>query len=323
MPEPRTLAAAIGEPSSVGPDTSATERFGETGMLEAIRTREELFRQLTEALPVGVLHFDVAGRVLFTNPLLLEILGVEHLEEISGIRRLVPQSLVGELDEAVEVVVGRGETKDLELQIDLTDIGRSRFCQMKMRPLRASSGAVTGVIACIFDVTESVRLRDELQERANFDDLTACHNRASTLRHLARFLATGDVGVLFIDLDDFKPVNDTYGHSVGDELLACAAERLRANVRREDIVGRLGGDEFVILYPGLSDPEQLADLRERLRGVFDGPVMVGSRTISLKASFGSAFGATGANPDDVLASADAAMYSFKKRSESRVGANNS
>lgn len=300
-------------PSSAESSTGPVETGSvDLSMLEAIRTREELFRELTEALPVGVLHFDACESVVFTNPRLLEIVGLTRLETVSQLRELVSLARLDEFEVAVRAVLHHGEPHDLELQLDLREIDRVRVCQMNLRPLRNSTGSVNGVIACLFDVTESVRLRDELQERVNVDDLTGCDNRASTLRHLARFLANGDVGVLFIDLDEFKPVNDTYGHNVGDEFLSMAASRLRANVRREDIVGRIGGDEFVVLYPGLADSDQLSELLVRLRVAFQGPVEVGGVKLQMKASFGSAFGETGSRPEEVLARADAAMYSVKR-----------
>jgi diguanylate cyclase (GGDEF)-like protein/PAS domain S-box-containing protein len=281
-----------------------------------MHSREQRFREMTEALPVGVLHFDRDGHVLFSNPRLHEILGLNVLHALDEVRELVAGVRREDFDAAVEGVLG-GDARDLELQLDLRDIDRTRFCQMNLRPLGDGRGAVTGAVACLFDVTDSVRLRDELQERANFDDLTGCHNRASTLRHLGRFLSNGNVGVLFIDLDEFKPVNDNYGHNVGDELLALAADRLRTNVRREDVVGRIGGDEFVVLYPGLTHLEQLSDLLVRLDGVFQGPVDISGTRLRLQASFGAAFGQHGANPDEVLAEADAAMYSVKRHDEAK------
>jgi diguanylate cyclase (GGDEF)-like protein/PAS domain S-box-containing protein len=285
----------------------------EMSMLEAIRAREQLFRELTEALPVGVLQFDAHEKVVFANPRLREILGVRLIERVAVLRSLVAPDHVPLLDRAIASVLGDAEAVDLELQLDFGPGDRSRTCQMNLRPLHDAEGVVDGVIACLSDVTDSVRLRDELQERANFDDLTGCHNRASTLRHLARFLANGQVGVVFIDLDEFKQVNDTYGHAIGDELLSHAANRLRSNVRREDVVGRIGGDEFVVLYPGVATHEQLTDLVSRLSRVFESQIVLGEVSLHLQASFGAAFGPTGANAEEVLARADSAMYAVKKR----------
>ncbi len=287
----------------------------EMSMLEAIRAREELFSALTDALPVGVVQFDATGTVAFANPRLREILGCAAIDHIDVLRSLLAAEKVPKFDAALEAVLALGEPRDIEVRLMPGQPAGVRVCEINVRPLRDAVGNVNGVIACLSDVTDSVRLRDELQERVNFDDLTGCHNRASTIRHLERHLQNGNVGVVFIDLDNFKPVNDTYGHNMGDELLSFAAQRLRANVRREDVVGRIGGDEFVVLYPGIENDRQLRDLLARLSQLFNGEVVLDETPLLLTASFGAAFGATGANAEELLAEADSAMYAAKRRRE--------
>jgi len=191
---------------------------------------------------------------------------------------------------------------------------RSRVCQLNLRPLRAATGEVTGAIACVTDVTDSVMLREELQLLATYDDLTGVHNRASTLRQLAHLLGADiDVGIVYIDLDEFKPVNDHYGHRAGDEMLKAVARRLRSCVRRSDVVGRIGGDEFVVLHPGVVDLDELGVLADRLRGALEADVVVTDQAVvAMRASLGVKLARGHDDADHVLAQADAAMYAAKR-----------
>jgi diguanylate cyclase (GGDEF)-like protein len=127
----------------------------------------------------------------------------------------------------------------------------------------------------VADITESVRLRQQLEDRATFDVLTRCHNRAAILQVLERALAEpSQVGTaaIFVDLDRFKEINDRLGHAAGDALLVEVAQRLRRSVRDRDLVGRLGGDEwcttrdrFTLPRPGSADPAEVAAELERAR----------------------------------------------------------
>ena len=147
---------------------------------------------------------------------------------------------------------------------------------MSLRALLRPSGEVSGAITCVLDVTDSARARQELERRATFDTLTQCHNRSSVLATLERELAREDsssTGVVYVDLDEFKPVNDTLGHAAGDELLVLVAERLRLASRDSDVVGRLGGDEFLVVLRDIPGPEmamRAADrISESLCGAFE------------------------------------------------------
>src|SRR5207237_4161487 len=144
-----------------------------------------------------------------------------------------------------------------------------RFSRVLLRWLTDDGGEVSGAIVCVEDVTDSVRLRGELEHRATYDVLTRCHNRASIMSTLEAALAAGatsTTGVAFLDIDGFKSVNDSLGHAAGDELLVVVADRLRAAVRGRDIVGRFGGDEFLIVCPDVGDPAEALALAQRVQG---------------------------------------------------------
>jgi diguanylate cyclase len=172
-------------------------------------------------------------------------------------------------------------------------------------------------------ITELLRERDELTARltelAYHDALTGLANRGLFLRRLHEALAAGPVTVFLIDLDDFKPVNDAFGHATGDQLLIEVARRLRAGVRAGDTVARLGGDEFAVLMTGLSVARG-AEVTRELAGALHGTVRIGSADVVLRASVGMAAGRHGAHdPDSLLHAADMAMYAAKEARRELVG----
>ena len=190
-------------------------------------------------------------------------------------------------------------------------------------PRRDARGAVNGVLAVARDVTEQRHLEDKLQHLAQHDALTGVPNRRLLLDHAARAFARasrsgGRAGVVSIDLDGFKRVNDDHGHLVGDEALRQAAQRLVAVARTGDLLARVGGDEFVLLIPdlGTDGPEQarerLARVLDRLERTLSEPVDADGISILLGASAG-----TSIYPDDgielstLLHCADAELYRAK------------
>ncbi|MBF0340910.1 MAG: EAL domain-containing protein [Magnetococcales bacterium] len=191
-------------------------------------------------------------------------------------------------------------------------------------PLEASIAkfhAGHGVIAVVTmrDLSELKKAQEELTRRATHDPLTGLPNRALIRERLGRAMHRSrqqeqSVGLLFIDLDGFKEINDTHGHDVGDLLLNEIASRLLHGVSAGDTVGRLAGDEFVILCENVERPEYLSSLAASLTDAVRNPLCMGNLNLRITASIGIAMGhgATHA-PDDLLRSADAAMFSVKER----------
>jgi diguanylate cyclase (GGDEF)-like protein len=176
---------------------------------------------------------------------------------------------------------------------------------------------VTGAVVVFRDVTKRRESEEEMFYRANYDAVTAVPNRSLLLERLGQELKLARredkrVGVLFIDLDDFKAVNDSLGHHAGDLLLRQVAERLQRCVRETDTVARLGGDEFVVLLTHVADSacsERIADAL--IRSLAQGVELAG-RTIQVGASIGIAhFPEQGDTPVALIDRADAAMYQAK------------
>ena len=160
-------------------------------------------------------------------------------------------------------------------------------------------------------VLRGLELLAQSWRQAHLDSLTGIPNRRAFMTALDDAL-DGDGGLLFIDLDGFKAVNDTLGHAAGDHLLTAVAERLSAVVRHGDLLARLAGDEFVVLAPSLHGPAELAQLAARVRGAFEEPVRFGDTAIPVRASVGSTLFTAGQNCQDVLHTADTAMYEAKR-----------
>jgi diguanylate cyclase (GGDEF)-like protein len=162
----------------------------------------------------------------------------------------------------------------------------------------------------------TTRLLDELQHRADHDDLTGLPNRAMLVRHLDAVLesaaAQGETcAVVFIDIDRFKHINDSLGHSAGDDVLRIVAGWLRDQVRAEDLVSRFGGDEFVIVAAGFQDEDELVALLDRITRVPGQALRVGTERLYVSLSAGLARQEDGDDADMMLRHADAAMYHAK------------
>lgn len=218
--------------------------------------------------------------------------------------------------------LGEGLAADIEIELRLPPHDEVRFCTVGLRALGASDGAIGGAIACVTDITDSARMRDELQRRATRDELTGCHNRAAIVRALEEHVACGEHAaeraVVFVDVDRFKTVNDRYGHAAGDELLSIVAERLRSAVREDDMVGRIGGDEFLVLCPGIGGPDEALRLAERLALAQRQDVSLAKGRMAVRLSIGVAWSSgEDADADELVAQTDHAMYESKREGAGR------
>lgn len=208
----------------------------------------------------------------------------------------------GVLDD-VEVTVRQSET---DAALDVTRNGGD---------LSDDEGTFLATVAAVLaGGTARRRAEDDLRQRALYDGLTGLPNRALVLERLTQAVRQRDrapVGVLFLDLDRFKSINDAHGHAGGDEVLTVLAARLAAVVRAGDTVGRLAGDEFVVVAPRC-DEAGLEDLTERMLATVGDPVDIGDVPVSVTVSIGGVLATTeDRDPREVLRRADAAMYEAK------------
>jgi diguanylate cyclase (GGDEF)-like protein/PAS domain S-box-containing protein len=283
--------------------------------IEQLRAGEQLLRRLTEALPLGVIQIDAARKIVYRNVLVGEILGTADGDRLGDWFAGVACGDREPLDSALRDVLENGAAAELEMTVG--EGAGARRCNLSVRALSAHDDAVTGAILCISDVTERVKLREELEARAKFDMLTRCSNRASILETLEEMMRrsreTGNgVAVVFVDLDGFKAINDRYGHAAGDEVLRLTAERLSAAIRGGDVVGRLGGDEFLIVCPEVGTPDMALALADRIGAALKPTVVLESAAIEPGASIGVAWTDSAVGCDAIVALADEAMYEAKR-----------
>jgi diguanylate cyclase (GGDEF)-like protein/PAS domain S-box-containing protein len=178
---------------------------------------------------------------------------------------------------------------------------------------------VEGIVLTLRDVTDRKGLEEELKHQAFHDALSGLANRALFRDRLEHGLARAarsltSLAVLFLDLDDFKWVNDSLGHAAGDELLVAVAQRLTAALRSSDTGARFGGDEFAILLEETDDPEDACRLAERVLHDLKPPFLIKDRSVTVHASIGIAYSQVGAeDPAEILQAADVAMYAAKAR----------
>jgi diguanylate cyclase (GGDEF)-like protein/PAS domain S-box-containing protein len=190
--------------------------------------------------------------------------------------------------------------------------------------LTAQSGGEDGYVLNIRDVTDRKAVEAEIVHQAFHDPLTGLANRALFADRLVHALdrsrrTEGAVGVLLIDLDDFKPINDTYGHQAGDAVLVELATRLRTEVRESDTAARLGGDEFAVIVEDTADVDALMALAARLQVAMSGPVLLGPVDVcAVGVSIGVGTSTPASTPDTLLRRADEALYSVKFDGKGRV-----
>jgi diguanylate cyclase (GGDEF)-like protein/PAS domain S-box-containing protein len=305
---------------------------------EALEDREELLRRVLEEMPDGLLQLDSERGVVYHNARLLEILQVSlPAPEPSSREDAAPpaprerqplalaqllQTLTLEAKATFEEVVARalrdGFSEDVEVE-SAPASGAQRHVLLKVRPLQRESGTVTGVIASVLDVTDSARARRELEQRATFDALTGAHNRSSILAALSAELeCSPNTGVVYVDLDRFKSINDSLGHAAGDEVLVEVAARLKAAMRSSDELGRLGGDEFLILLRNVYAEDIAIDAAERIARSLRGTCELPCGTVELCASLGVACsGEAPLSAEQLIERADAAMYRCKEQGRGR------
>ena len=216
---------------------------------------------------------------------------------------------------AIDAALQRGIDDELEVEIRAPRGQTSRRCAVTVAAVADEDGP-PGALICLNDVTESAQLRDELKRRATHDALTGCLNRSAVIQALADRLSEHDghqTAVIFVDIDNLKPVNDQLGHAAGDERLVTLARRLQGLSREQDFVGRLGGDEFPLVCCGIEIPAQAAAIAERVRDALNRPVVLPAGKIEVRSSTGVAWPEPDTTADTLVAQADAAMYASKRQ----------
>ncbi len=297
---------------------------GQVRAEQAVAQREAELRAVVDSSPDAVGFYDRELRYCYVNAKAAAMVGA------------TPEALIGRTDaelgrpDDVVALVAAGLERALstrqmcEVEYSVGGGGRKSWFQVRMVPHMDAEGSVVGVVAATRDLTELKEAQEVLAHQALHDPLTGAANRLALMDHLQGALASlerepGRVALLFIDLDNFKLINDARGHDAGDELLVEVAGRLAQATRGSDTVARLGGDEFVVLLERLSPSDDAYLFADRVIATFSDPFSLGDERLRLTASVGVVVTSDSrAEPGELLRDADLAMYRAKQKGRDRV-----
>lgn len=284
------------------------------------------FSKAIEQSPSSVLICDRQWRIEFANQKFTQLTGY-NANAIIGKH---PGALS---DNAMEHRETRQMWQSIRLQVQRVGVwqgevnsvrrnGERFWEQLIVTPIKNSDGQATGYLILGEDISIRKRYEQQLLRQANYDILTGLPNRMLALDRLKLALAQARrenslVGVMFLDLDNFKHINDTLGHDAGDNLLIEAARRVSSCLRGTSTVARLGGDEFLVILPGLTGASATSQVAERILKTFEPPYLLNSQEVFVTTSIGIAIFPTDSdNSGTLLQHADAAMYQAKHKGKS-------
>ena len=282
--------------------------------------RSRMLKEAVDSLQIGITFSDASGRIVYLNPAEARMHGFEVEELVGrearefaaqGLRRQVPPEQLKQGGAWRRESMNRRRGGE-EFPVLLTSI-----------PVRDREQRYLGVVTTCEDISEHKEAEEKINRLAYFDNLTGLPNRGMFQERLQQALALAadgaKVGLVFLDLDHFKDVNDTMGHHAGDQLLCEVAQRLGGCIRESDILARLGGDEFVVLLTSAASRERATAAAQRMQEVFATPFQIEGRGVHSSVSIGIAL-----FPDDchdassLFRSADTAMYHAKNEGRGQL-----
>ncbi len=313
--------------SSNGPGLSPGQlRHSRHDSLDAGRSPailRDCLMALIDATPGMVMVSSSQGRLLYMNGVGRQMLGIGSHTSIAA--RTVfdiysPQSCDTLLDEAIPTCLRSGIWRGEMTLLDSASVEVPVSQVLMAHRVREQHGRETTTLSSIaWDIREMKDIERQLRHQATHDALTGLPNRMLLLDRLEHAIVVaerkgGAVGVLFLDLDGFKQVNDTLGHEMANQLLCALGRRLAARVRAEDTIARYGGDEFVLVIPDLATPEDTTRVTQQVRQAVEETFAMGREMVRLQASIGVAvYPHDGRDAGALLRRADGRMYEQKSR----------
>ena len=302
--------------------TNAGDITGHKSAEEQIRFQARLL----DAVGQAIIATDPQGRIVYWNRAAQELYGWSK-EEVMGrpIVEVTPSEEMMEHAEEIMSELRAGRSWSGEFVVQCKD-GSTFPAMVTDTPVYDEQGNLVGIIGVSTDISERKALEAELERRASHDLLTGLPNRRALVDRIGQALLRmrrgkegRKVGVLFMDLDRFKTINDSLGHQAGDGLLVAVAERLRNRLRPEDVLARFGGDEFAVLLEDTAGASEAIRVAQRIADSLREPFTVDDFQVSVSTSVGIALGSAHTNddPEGMLRNADAAMYRAKEQGPGR------
>jgi len=280
---------------------------------------EARFRLMVQNSSDVVAIVDDKSRFTYVSPSIERMLGFTSAELLG--RTVYELLSVTEAERLRAVSREQLDGTSLELRIQGAD-GKVHAVEVGVTDMRKQP-EVDGIVLNIRDVTERKTLEDDLRHQALHDDLTGLANRVLFSERVRDAISSRGqpvelVAVLFVDLDDFKLINDSLGHVVGDQVLVSIADRIQQCLRLSDVAARLGGDEFAVLLTGVYGESEIVEVADRIREAVGQPLKLAGNEFRMTASIGVAFDADATRTEeDLLRSADLAMYQAKQDGKNR------
>lgn len=287
----------------------------------AVLESEERFRAIAQSARDSIISIDQSGTITFSNKA-ADVLFAGRDVSLVGrqVSELMPEMFRGAFFAGLERFLETGEKNRIGRRtetVGLRPSGGEFPVEMSLSTWRA--GKKSFFTAILRDITERKADEARIQHLASHDQLTGLPNRMLFHERLAQELThakrrEGRLGVMFMDLDHFKAVNDALGHEAGDQLLVEASQRIKSCLRESDSVARMGGDEFTALLPEVADPEDVVMVGRKIIEQLIEPFQIKGHTCTIGASIGiSLYPDHGDTPEELIKTADSAMYRVKKK----------
>ncbi|MFA6014387.1 MAG: PAS domain S-box protein [Gallionellaceae bacterium] len=288
---------------------------------------EDTLRSMFSAIehsPIGVLITDAEANIQYVSPRFSAITGYKSADLIRRNLRLLQMGQIAK-DTYLEIwnTLTSGHSWHGEL-VNKNKRGRVYWEEVHIAPVATPDGIVTNYAVVIADISERKEAEEKMQHMARYDQLTDLPNRSMVDDRLQQALAAAkrektQTALMFIDLDKFKPINDTLGHDAGDMVLKEAAKRMQSCVRESDTVGRIGGDEFVVLLTTVDSNQDAALVAEKIRHALNQPIALLGQHLHISSSIGVAiYPEHGTDGKTLVKNADAAMYYAKEGGRNSV-----
>jgi diguanylate cyclase (GGDEF)-like protein/PAS domain S-box-containing protein len=296
-----------------------------------LQEEKQRLMAIVNSMGCGVVVTYTNGCIQMMNPVAEALSGWKQ-EEAFGKKLAEVLSLVdkdtGELLENLATeVMEKGAVLHLPENCTLiTKDGKEISVGDSIAPIRDDDGNITGTVLVFQDITQRKQIEAQLLRNAFYDSLTALPNRVLFLDRLRQAIERSkrrndyQFGVLFLDLDGFKGINDRFGHGIGDDFLVAIAQRLESCLRSGDTVARFGGDEFAVLLEDIKDVSDATNVAKRIQDTLKEALNLNGREIFTTASIGIALsGSVDDEPESLLRNADTAMYRAKQQGKARYG----